>query len=285
MTTVGERELRTQLRVVEFVRDALGYDYLGHWKNRQDNANVERKRLAGWLKRQGHAAKVIDKALDALSKAAALGGGKTLYDANREVYGLLRYGVKVRPEIGESTVTVWPIDWANPGANDFGIAEEVTITGEKPKRPDIVLYVNGIAVAVLELKRSTRSAAQGIRQNLDSQKKEFIRPFFATVQLLLAGNETEGLRYGVVETPEKHWLRWKESAAHPAAGDNALLRELGQLCSKERLLEIVHDFVVFDAGVKKTCRHNQYFGCARRRRTSGIGPAASSGTLRAAARV
>ena len=260
MSTVGERELRTQLRVVEFVRDALGYDDLGHWKNRQDNANVERQRLAGWLKRQGHAAKVIDKALERLSKAAALGGGKTLYDANREVYGLLRYGVKVRPEIGESTVTVWLIDWANPGANDFGIAEEVTITGEKPKRPDIVLYVNGIAVAVLELKRSTRSAAQGIRQNLDSQKKEFIRPFFATVQLLLAGNETEGLRYGVVETPEKHWLRWKESAAHPAAGDNALLRELGQLCSKERLLEIVHDFMVFDAGVKKTCRHNQYFG-------------------------
>ncbi len=260
MNTVGERELRTQLRVVEFVRDALGYDDLGHWKNLPDNANVERKRLAGWLKRQGHAAKVIDKALDALNKAAALGGGKTLYDANREVYGLLRYGVKVRPEIGENTVTVWLIDWDNPDANDFGVAEEVTITGQQPKRPDIVLYVNGIAVAVLELKRSTRSAAQGIRQNLDSQKKEFIRPFFATVQLLLAGNETEGLRYGVVETPEKHWLRWKESAAHPVAGDNALLRELGQLCSKERLLEIVHDFMVFDAGVKKTCRHNQYFG-------------------------
>ena len=76
----------------------------------------------------------------------------------------------------------------------------------------------------------------------------------------MAGNESEGLRYGVIETPEKYWLRWKEDEAHPAAGDHLLLRELGQLCGKERLLEIVHDFIVFDRGAKKICRHNQYFG-------------------------
>ena len=77
----------------------------------------------------------------------------------------------------------------------------------------------------------------------------------------MAGNDTEGLRYGVIETPEKYWLRWKESEAPlSAAGENPLLRELGQLCGKARLLEIVHDFMVFDAGIKKTCRHNQYFG-------------------------
>ena len=260
MSSVGERELRTQLRVVEFFRDALGYSYLGHWKNRPDNANVERDLLAGWLQRRGHGDKVIDKALFELGKAATVSGSKTLYDANREVYDLLRYGVKVRPEVGENTVTVWLIDWTDPGANDFGIAEEVTVPGEHPKRPDLVIYVNGIALGVLELKRSTRSVAEGIRQNLDSQKKEFIRPFFATVQLVMAGNDTEGLRYGVSETPEKYWLRWKEAASHPADGDNPLLRELGQLCAHERLLEIVHDFMVFDAGVKKTCRHNQYFG-------------------------
>ena len=63
-----------------------------------------------------------------------------------------------------------------------------------------MLYVNGIAIGVLELKRSTVSVAQGIRQNLDSQKKDFIQPFFSTVQLVMAGNDTEGLRYGVIET-------------------------------------------------------------------------------------
>lgn len=275
MSAVGQREIRTQQRVVSFFQDELGYDYLGHWQDRPDNVNVEEAQLTGWLGRQGHSDKLIQKALHELGKAAALGGSKTLYDANRAVYGLLRYGVKVRPDVGERTVTVWLIDWENVESNDFAIAEEVTVAGENTKRPDVVLYVNGIALGVLELKRSIVSVTEGIRQNLDSQKKAFIRPFYATVQLVMAGNDTEGLRYGVIETPEKYWLRWKEAEAHVDAGDHSLLRELGQLCNKERLLEIVHDFMVFDAGIKKTCRHDQYFGVRAaqgrvRRREGGI---------------
>ncbi len=260
MGEVGQREIRTQRRVVAFFKDALGYAYLGHWKDRESNSNVELALLNDWLKRQGHSDRVTAKVLHELSKATALGGSKTLYDANREVYRLLRYGVKIRPGIGQQHVTVWLVDWANPDNNDFAIAEEVTVAGENTKRPDLVLYVNGIALGVLELKRSTVSVTEGIRQNLDSQKKVFVRPFYATVQLVMAGNDTEGLRYGVIETPEKYWLRWKETDADPAAGESPLLRELGQLCAKGRLLEIVHDFIVFEAGTKKTCRHNQYFG-------------------------
>ena len=275
MTSVGEREVHTQQRVVAFLLDALGYRYLGQWRDRAGNSNIERSEASNWLKGHGHNSSVIDKTLNRLEKAAAVSGSKTLYDANRELYGLLRYGVKVQPEIGAQNETVWLIDWQNPVANDFAFAEEVTITGPNTKRPDIVIYVNGIALGVLELKRSTVSVAEGIRQNLDSEKAEFIRSFFATVQLVLAGNETEGIRYGVIETPEKYWLHWKETDSHPAAGDNRLLRELGQLCGKERLLELIHDFVVFDAGVKKICRHNQYFGVQAaqahvRRRDGGI---------------
>ena len=260
MSTVGQREILTQRRVLALFRDVLGYAYLGHWKDRPDNGNVEEALLTDWLTRQGHHDKIIGKVLFELDKAAAVGGSKTLYDANREVYGLLRYGVKVKPDVGEQTITVWLIDWAHAESNDFAIAEEVTVVGENTKRPDLVLYVNGIALGVLELKRSTVSVTEGIRQHLDSQKRTFIQPFYATVQLLMAGNETEGLRYGVIETPEKYWLRWKEGDAHAEAEENPLLRELSQLCGKDRLLEIVHDFMVFDAGIKKTCRHNQYFG-------------------------
>ena len=171
MSAVGQKEIFIQQRVVAFFQDALGYAYLGNWQRRRDNANVEKESLRDWLARQGHGAKVRDKAFDTLDKAAALGGNKTLYDANREVYGLLRYGVKVRPNIGEQTQTVYLIDWSNPGNNDFAIAEEVSIAGENARRPDIVLYVNGIALGVPELKRSTVSVAEGIRQHLDSQKK------------------------------------------------------------------------------------------------------------------
>ena len=114
---------------------------------------------------------------------------------------------------------------------------------------------------MLELKRSTVSVAQGIRQNLDSQKKDFIQSFFSTVQLVMAGNDTEGLRYGVIGTREKYWLRWKEAdAPDDDAPTSPLLAELGHLCAPDRLLELIHDFVVFDAGDKKICRHNQYFG-------------------------
>ena len=275
MSTVGQREILTQQRVIAFFRDALGYAYLSDWKDRPNNGNIEPALLTDWLKRQGHHDGIITKVLRELDKAAALSGSKTLYDANRAVYGLLRYGVKVQPDIGEQHITVWLIDWANPDTNDFGIAEEVTVVAQNTKRPDLMLYINGIALGVLELKRSTVSVTEGIRQNLDNQKREFIQPFFSTIQLVMAGNETEGLRYGMIGTPEKYWLRWKEADAHPAAGDNPLLRELSQLCGKERLLEIVHDFIVFDAGVKKICRHNQYFGVRKaqayaQRREGGI---------------
>ena len=269
MNQVGELERKTQRRVVRHFRDHLGYTFLGNWHERPDNRNIETELLTRFLKHQGHTPSLITKALDKLDKAAALGGSKTLYDANREVYGLLRYGARVSPGVGEHTVTVHLIDWANPVANHFAIAEEVTVTGKNTKRPDIVLYVNGIAVGVLELKRSTVSVAQGIRQNLDSQKKNFIQPFFSTVQLVMAGNDTEGLRYGVIETPEKYWLRWKEADAPDDDATSTLLAELGHLCTPDRLLELIHDFVVFDAGVKKICRHNQYFGVKEARKRVG----------------
>jgi len=275
MSNVGQREIKTQQRVIRFCKDVLGYTYLGHWKDRPGNGNVENHLLADWLRRQGHSDRIITKALHVLNKAAGLGGSKTLYDANREVYSLLRYGVKVKPDVGERNITVWVIDWGTPGNNDFAIAEEVTVAGEHGKRPDIVFYVNGIALGVLELKRSTVSVTEGIRQNLDSQKKEFIQPFYATVQLVMAGNDTEGLRYGVIKTPEKYYLEWKEQAhdwTPRLPGDTKYLTpwdhggitkldcQLGWICSQDRLLEIIHDFMVFDAGTKKTCRHNQYFG-------------------------
>jgi len=254
--SVGQLEMRTQERLVRLFQEKLKYAYLGFWKERAGNSNIDEELLRAWLTRQGHADKIISKVLRELEKAAALGGTKTLYDSNREVYGLLRYGVKVKPELGEQNETVWLIDWHSPENNDFALAQEVTVYGVSDKRPDIVLYINGIAIGVLELKRSIVSVAEGIRQNLDSQKKEFIRPFFTTIQLVLAGNDTEGLRYGVIETTEKHYLTWKE----PSDVENSLDRGIEQLCRKDRLLELIHDFVVFDAGIKKIARHNQYFG-------------------------
>src|SRR5205807_5733673 len=140
--------------------------------------------LIPFLKWQGYGDALIRKALYELNKVAG-DQTRSLYDINKAVYGLLRYGVQVKPDVGENTQTVWLIDWKNPLNNDFAVAEEVTIEGEHTKRPDVVLYVNGIALGVLELKRSVVSVSEGIRQNLDNQKKMFIQPFFTTIQFIM----------------------------------------------------------------------------------------------------
>jgi type I restriction enzyme R subunit len=107
MSTVGQIEKKTQQRVVNLFRDTLGYDYLG---NRNIEANLLRAFLTG---KQGCDDNVITRALHILDKAAG-DTSKSLYDRNRSVYELLRYGVKVRPDIGQNMQTVWLVDWA-PG--------------------------------------------------------------------------------------------------------------------------------------------------------------------------
>lgn len=256
MSDVGQIERLAQDRVIKLLNEQLGYDYQGNWEYREGNANIETELLVQNLKARGYDDKLITRTLDQLGKAASVGVGHDLYEANRDVYQLLRYGVKVKPGVGEQTATVWLIDWANADANHFVVVEEVTVLGQHTKRPDVVLYVNGIALATIELKRSKVSVTEGIRQTIGNQKPEFIRPFFSTVQFVFAGNDVEGLRYGVIDTPEKYWLEWKEPSEVADPLDRALL----QLCDKSRFLELIHDFIVFDAGVKKGPRHNQYFG-------------------------
>ncbi|MEL6592073.1 MAG: HsdR family type I site-specific deoxyribonuclease, partial [Bacteroidota bacterium] len=256
MDQVGQRERRTQNRIVSWFRSYLAYDYLGDWQDREHNTAIEESYLTSFLHEQGYSPRLIDRAIAQLQKAANI-QGKGLYQANKAVYSLLRYGVKVREELGEPKETVWLIDWEHPERNHFAIAEEVTLHGVKhTKRPDIVIYVNGLALGVIELKRASVAMEEGIRQNLLNQQEDFIPQFFVTQQVVAAGNDSQGLRYGTIETSEKYYLEWKE----PSEIENLLDRHIAQLFQKERLLEIVHDFIVFDKGIKKLCRHNQYFG-------------------------
>ena len=153
----------------------------------------------------------------------------------------------------------------------------MTLIGGHERRPDIVLYLNGLAFAVIELKRSSVELADGVRQLITNQEEIFNKGFFSTVQLLLAGSDSQGLRYGTTGTPEQFFVQWKEPAAAgttavgaaaagaaaagaaPTAG--ALLdRPLAQLCNKTRLLDLIRNFIIFDAGQKKVPRPHQFFG-------------------------
>src|SRR5207249_5511221 len=130
--------------------------------------------------------------------------------------------------------------------------------GGYERRPDIVLYVNGIAIGVLELKKSRVSIGDGIRQSLSNQQAEFNEWFFSTVQFIFAGNDSEGLRYGTIRTPEKYFLKWKEDEQDDSRFK--LDKYLLKMCAKERLIELMHDFVLFDGGIKKRPRMHEYYG-------------------------
>lgn len=268
---VGKPERETQNRVIKLFREELGYSYLGdlHDKN---NSNIDEATLTTHLRAQNYDQTQIQRAIHAL-KLEADNPNRTLHENNKAVYSLLRYGVSVKTGVGENHEQVHLIDWENYENNDFAIAEEVTVRGVHEKRPDIVLFINGIAIAVMELKNSRVSINEGVRQSIVNQQKDFISQFFSTVQIIFAGNDSQGLLYGTVGTSEKYFLKWKEDE-----GDDTrfkLDKYLLKMCEKKRVLELIYDFVIFDGGRKKLPRVHQYFAVKAtqehiRSRKSGI---------------
>lgn len=192
------------------------------------------------------------------------------------------------------------IDWDNPENNSFHVAAEVSVerTGSSAtKRCDIVAYVNGIPFVVIENKRPTAGLKKAGSQLIGYQSEDAIPQLFHFAQLLMVMSRTEAL-YATVGTPRKFWQSWRDEedsedeiarAANrtlssdergaifsgafasarrffdemQAGGERAVTeqdRVLYALCRPERLLDLVRRFTVFDGGVRKVARHQQYFG-------------------------
>lgn len=126
MSKVGQIERATQNRIVQLFQQQLKYRYLGNLEKEEDNSNVDETILTAFLTKKGYSSALISKALFEFKKAVTINTSDDLYQANKAVYSILRYGLPVKEEAGQNKETVYLIDWKNASENDFAIAEPLT---------------------------------------------------------------------------------------------------------------------------------------------------------------
>lgn len=278
-------EMSTSQRPAIEVLQKLGYKYISEEENKNLRNNILtdvifKDILAKKLneinsyeykgEKYKFSASTIGQAIKDLNEDLVTG----LISTNEKIYDLLTLGKSYQENMVDGTKRSFDIkyiDFEHPENNDFYVTEEFSVlrmNGKDYARPDIVLFVNGIPLAVIECKDASVPIIQAISQNIRNQKPDYIPQLFKFIQIVMAANKNE-TKYATCGTPDKFWSTWNEQYVE---GQNELLnktvigrqvtkqdRDIISLFEKERFLELIKDFIIFEAGKKKICRYQQYF--------------------------
>ena len=269
---------------IQLLKD-MGYKYISKEENkilRNNNLNevllkdvLERnlKELNSYEylgKKYKFSAITIGQAIKDLNEDLVTG----LVSTNEKIYDMLTLGRSYTEKMVDGSTRSYDIkyiDFENPEKNEYHVAEEFSVlrtNGKECAIPDIVLFVNGIPLAVIECKDSNISIKQGISQNIRNQKNDYIPQLFKFIQIVMSANKNE-TKYATCGTPDKFWSIWNEQYIEEQTKilkkiiTNRQItkqdRDIYSLFEPNRFLEIIKDFILFEAGVKKICRYQQYF--------------------------
>lgn len=278
-------EMSTSQRPAIEVLQKLGYKYISEEENKKlrnyiltdvilKDTLVKKLNEINSYEYKGEkykfSASTIGQAIKDLNEDLVTG----LISTNEKIYDLLTLGKSYQENMIDGTKRSFDIkyiDFEHPENNDFYVTEEFTVlrmNGKDYARPDIVLFVNGIPLAVIECKDASVPIIQAISQNIRNQKPDYIPQLFKFIQIVIAANKNE-TKYATCGTPDKFWSTWNEQYVEK---QNELLdktvigrqvtkqdRDIISLFEKERFLELIKDFIIFEAGTKKICRYQQYF--------------------------
>lgn len=212
----------------------------------------------------------IERAMEDLDEPLTDG----LVRTSEKIYDALLLGKSYPETVGDGKMLSFNlryIDWDNPQNNVFHVTEEFAVDSRDRQhnaRPDIVLFINGIPIAVIECKAPHIPVDEAVGQMIRNQQATYIPQLFKFAQLVVATNKN-AVKYATAGTPKKFWSVWKEQDADwlqtrlkalvPDRMSTEQDRNIVSLFSRERVFELIRYFILFDANVKKVCRYQQFF--------------------------
>jgi len=278
-----------QDRVISFLQK-MGYEYVSRSEAEQKRGSLSKviftDELIRFLKKQTYRYKnyelnfsgeSIQRAVNALDASLLQG----LAMASKEIYNLLTLGISVEENVVidqdvpvRQSFDLSYIDFEYPANNIWQVTEEFSV--ERPNgqyaRPDVVIMVNGIPLAVIECKKSSIDVKEGILQNVRNMGPDYIPHLFKYTQMVIAMNPNRVV-YGTCGTSADYFVEWREddvqwqeAICKQCSPDSNIVkqdRSIASLLEKKRFLTLIHDYILYDSNIKKICRHQQYFAVER----------------------